>query len=659
MSPRFGGIPKPGGGVFGFEHERVVGLSPQGWEDDFGCCHIAAVLVVSMQEQAPVHGTTAGVDGSRPGSRGRGRRGGRRRTLRVGGVQGVLVSRGGRWVVDNDSEVRLWEALSGERGARTRLWTLAAVLDAGLAPGRLLSRLNGRLSAIAAVSHPEDVCLVPVADELLGPVAYACACSEDERSWRWLAWALSARLDANLVRGVLPGPGWQSMYHRLRARGFDRETHWISEMPQSFWDRLGAHPERRLRNAAAASDPTARRGVLKDFAHQPDSGLEVWDLVASNPRTPNKALSHLASRFQGSYEWVAWRVAQNRRAGPHLLSQLACGRSWELRSMAASHPAVPVSVLEMLAGDDDSRVRVWVACNSSTPAPTLRQLAADEAVEVREWVARNSSTPKDALEALLRDRYAAARSRAVANPNTPAHLVEALAGDRAVTVRRRVADRTRSREVLITFAGDPNWAARDAVARNAAAPRAVLEHLAKDQCEWVRASVAAHPNTPVGALAALAADADCCTRFFVASNPNTPADLLAVLTADTETVVRCGVAENAAAPTQLLETLAADVDEWVRCDVAKRAAAPSELLEMLAVDESWQVRGRVAENKEASAELLETLAQDAHGWVKGSLCNNASTPERVLDALRADTEYWVRAQAAAAIEKRRELQDTP
>ena len=71
-------------------------------------------------------------------------------------------------------------------------------------------------------------------------VAYACACLKDERSWRWLAWALSTRLDANLVRGVMWGPGWQSRHIRGHDRGFDRDTHWLSEMPRSFWDRLSA-----------------------------------------------------------------------------------------------------------------------------------------------------------------------------------------------------------------------------------------------------------------------------------------------------------------------------------------------------------------------------------------------------------------------------------
>ena len=38
-------------------------------------------------------------------------------------------------MVDNDSEVRLLEALRGERSARDRLWALAAALDEGLVRG--------------------------------------------------------------------------------------------------------------------------------------------------------------------------------------------------------------------------------------------------------------------------------------------------------------------------------------------------------------------------------------------------------------------------------------------------------------------------------------------------------------------------------------------
>ena len=163
----------------------------------------------------------------------------RRRVVSVGAVRGVLVWRGGRWVVDNDSEVRLLEALRAERGARARLWALAAALDAGVVGAGDLRRLNGRLSVIAALERPEDLWRVRVPGDLLGAVAYVCVCVSDELLSRWLGFVLAARLDPNLVRGLLPGPGWVSwdVSHRRRWETFGRDVHWISELPESFWSR--------------------------------------------------------------------------------------------------------------------------------------------------------------------------------------------------------------------------------------------------------------------------------------------------------------------------------------------------------------------------------------------------------------------------------------
>ena len=81
----------------------------------------------------------------------------RRRVVSVGPVRGVLALGEHGWVVDNDSEVRLLEALRAERGALQRLRALAAVLDTGLIGAGDLRRLNGRLSAIAAVDAPEEM----------------------------------------------------------------------------------------------------------------------------------------------------------------------------------------------------------------------------------------------------------------------------------------------------------------------------------------------------------------------------------------------------------------------------------------------------------------------------------------------------------------------
>ena len=295
-----------------------------------------------------------------------------RRVVSVGAVRGVLMWRGGHWVVENDSEVRLLEALRGERGALDRLWALAAALDAGVVEAGDLRRLNGRLSVIAALERPEEVWRVRVPRDLLGAVAYVCVCVREEMLSRWLGYALAARLDANLVRGLLPGPGWASwdVPHGRRWETFGRDVHWISELPESFWSRLAAHSDGRLRAVAVVSDPAARPKVLENLMDEHLGAPEVLDLVASHPRTPTRALRRVALR-----SWARarpdLRVVQNRSATAGLLRELANRIDWELRYVAAAHPKAPVRALRRLARDDSHQVRAAVAGAVSSPAAVL------------------------------------------------------------------------------------------------------------------------------------------------------------------------------------------------------------------------------------------------------------------------------------------------
>ena len=550
-----------------------------------------------------------------------------RRVVSVGAVSGVLARRGGRWVVDNDSEVRLLEALRGESGARDRLWALAATLEAGVVEAGHLRRLNGRLSAIAALERPEDLWRVRVPGDLLGAAAYVCVCVNEEMLSRWLGWVLSARLGANLVRGLLPGPGWVAWIvpHRRCWVTWDRDQHWISELPATFWSRLAAHSDAPLRAAATASDPAARPSVLERLADE--MGVpEVLDLVAANPRTPTRVLRRLC---RGSRGWprTDLRVAQNRSATAGLLGELARSPDWELRYVAAWHPKMPVSALGRLARDESHQVRSAVAYAASAPTAVLEDLASDADVWVRRNAAWNPSTPRAVLETLLGDRFADVRATAVANENTPVGLAAGRARDRALRVRQRVVWRRGiGAEALTALAEDPKEAVRAEVALNVQTPPEVLDLLAGDPCLSVRGGVAGNCCASPATLRVLAEDDHPWLRGGVASNKSTPAELLAVLAADPSHDVRHGVAENAAASAELLAALAADDHWYVRSGVASNTAAPSDLLEVLSRD---RVRG-----------------------VRRSLCRNDQTLRRLVDALRADPDYWVRAEATAACEQR-------
>ena len=281
-----------------------------------------------------------------------------RRIVRCGGVRGVLVRHGGVWSVDNTDELRVLAALGGDGSALGRLEALAATLNAGLVDPGGLRALSRTLDRIADTGRRRPVW---VCDEMLPAVGFACALLDVQGGARWLGWALAARLDGNLLRGCLPGPGLLAFEDcrdrrgRLYAGGYGRDVRWLTAMPSQFWGLLdrcewcqpageafcaasGPAAGSCLRALRAASDPAAKSAVLKALAATRDKA--VLDLVASHPNTPAKALLEVA-RSPWSGDYVRWRTAQNKQASPWLLQRLAKHHFPVPRGVAASHPNMP------------------------------------------------------------------------------------------------------------------------------------------------------------------------------------------------------------------------------------------------------------------------------------------------------------------------------
>src|SRR6267154_471450 len=84
-----------------------------------------------------------------------------------------------------------------------------------------------------------------------------------------------------------------------------------------------------------------------------------------------------------------------------------------LRWMAAN--VDDQSLLEKLAQDLDTDVRMWVACNPRTPELVLGRLAEDAVVFVRRGVAQNKSTPMPLLTRLCDDPDVVVRAFASRN----------------------------------------------------------------------------------------------------------------------------------------------------------------------------------------------------------------------------------------------------
>ena len=548
----------------------------------------------------------------------------RRRVVSAGGVRGVLALGEDGWVVSNESEVRVLEALRGERRALGRFSALAAALNEGVAAPGDLRRLNRWLSAITA---SQQLWRVRVPEELYAAVAFVCVCADDEPLSRWLGFALSVRLNGCLVEGFLPGPGYESwsMPPSGWLWSFDRDAHWISELPKTFWDRLGAHRDERLRAAVVASDPTSRPKALKELARIHPGVPEVLDLVASNPRTPTKTLRHL-TQSSGLYGCGELRAAQNRTATAGLLDELSRRRDWQTRDTVASHPNVSPRTLKRLGGDESELVRCTAARAPNVPVSALEALATDGEVWVRANAASNRSLPLGLLQTLLGDRQAAVRAAAVANPSLPAATAVGCVGDRAKGVRAAVAERPVAPEALTVLAADPKRQVRRAVGSNSRTPPEVLAVLATDSCGEVRAAVANHRGTPRRALRVLATDDYWWVRHSLAANTSAPADILWELTTDEDPYVQQQAARNAAVAPRRLRTLAAH--------------------------QHWALRAAVALNPATSVQLLEALAADTESEVRRCVCDNDTAAAHVVDALRSDPDYEVRAAAAAASQRR-------
>ena len=571
-----------------------------------------------------------------------------RRVVQCGGARGVLVRRGGVWSVGNETELRVLAALGGDSAALGRLEALAQTLNAGLAEAGDVRELSKRLGWAVAGGRRARWW---GHGSLLPALGFACAVLADSGGARWLGWALSARLDANLLRGCLPGPGLVSFDDCrdrrgvIRAWGYDRDIRWLAAMPSQFWamldrcdrcERAGeafcvarwpgeGHCLRALR---AASDPATKPPVLKALAAAKDK--VVLDLVASHPNTPAKALLEVA-RSPWSGDCVRWRVAQNKQASPWLLQRLAQHGFSVLRGVAAAHPSMAQRPLQRLAGDKDAFVRARAALHPQAPAGMLAVLAEDPDRQVRASAASHPSCPPDALERLLGDRIGKVRAAAVSNPLVSPPQAAAMAQDRVIAVRAAVGWRSDTAAGLLdVVARDHKWQVRLAAAWNRNTPPQTLAALACDPAPQVRHRASANPSLPGEALAALADDGDFWVRASAAANPSLPPSLAAVL--------------------------ASDPDPHVRHDLASNKRLSPAALQRLAADEAWFVRRAAAENPNTPEAALSVLARDDDAEVRSAAAGHPNTPQPALRQLAGDADYRARYEARHNLNQRKSAQ---
>jgi hypothetical protein len=101
------------------------------------------------------------------------------------------------------------------------------------------------------------------------------------------------------------------------------------------------------------------------------------------------------------------------RERPRTLGELRAQDIEWLRWMAAN--VDDQGLLEKLAQDLDTDVRMWVACNPMTPEMVLERLAEDSVVFVRRGVAQNKNAPMPLLTRLSDDADVVVRALASRN----------------------------------------------------------------------------------------------------------------------------------------------------------------------------------------------------------------------------------------------------
>ena len=151
------------------------------------------------------------------------------------------------------------------------------------------------------------------------------------------------------------------------------------------------------------------------------------------------------------------------------------------------------------------------------------------------------TTSDEDLASLTADPSWLVRLNVAANPNSSLKTLQLLFKDPDEMVRAAVVKRDLSPEVLTTFAHDPSWMVRCAVADNLKTLVVTVIYLSDDEEELVRSCVAANPNTPIDVLRKLTVDSSWLVRVSVTENVNLPINILKTFSSDTDIRVRDSV----------------------------------------------------------------------------------------------------------------------
>lgn len=215
----------------------------------------------------------------------------------------------------------------------------------------------------------------------------------------------------------------------------------------------------------------------------------------------------------------------------------------QMRIIVAGNTAAPGQLLEILAEDQDVRVRQAVASNPNTPWITLEHLAG-------EFPGEFLHNPVGALQVLTHQELITINSRfwdaLLREATIPPLWWNWLLGHPALGTRQSVLLHVQYAGEVTHLTGtlDIEVEARRAEAGSLQSSEERLQTLAHDRNGRVRSLVAANPYTPIEALHLLAKDEKWQVRAAVAGHRQAPPEVLQALSRDPDVDVREAVAQN-------------------------------------------------------------------------------------------------------------------
>ena len=297
----------------------------------------------------------------------------------------------------------------------------------------------------------------------------------------------------------------------------------------------------------------------------------------------------------------------------HALVALACDDSLWVRREAASNPATPRWVLDLLVragADEDLRGR-------GLPDPTMSPADLRRLVECGPWaqqlVAEHPNSASDVLDALVDHPSVRTRSSVARHPRAAPNTIAKLCADPEPEIRQLAAEhpsRPDDEYRLLCSAGSDETLTNLRHDPAVDLDPDVLERLAKLGA-WGRFLAARHQRCPIALLEELAGDPDWRVRSGVLDNPAAEIDLVtrvAGLDAD-ESADPLRPLSDPASTGQELSGLANHPRAEVRLAVVRHPGITHQVVGLLAVDRTAEVRRAAATHALMDSDELALLVR--------------------------------------------------